>query len=125
MLLKLSLIRALPLELVSQLALNVSRAIFGLPARGAFEASPLDLVLNRLLGEANPLKHISDVVDPSLLHSKHLCCVVEIHTLLRRLLDKLNELSSELAEAVLDSRLLTLHNVRVAFNRCGFLPQRR
>ena len=61
---------------------------------------PSDLILYSLLDQAYTFKNICYIVNPSLLNLKLLCCFVQVYTLVFRLLNKSNELASELPKAI-------------------------
>lgn len=46
---------------------------------------PLHVVFRLLLNEVDAFQYIGDIINPSLLHFQHLCCLVQIQDPIRRL----------------------------------------
>ena len=77
---------------------------------------PLDLVLDGLGDEVDALQHVSDVVDSPLLNLQLHCGLIEVHLLVRRHTNQVNEFSGQLPQRVLltspNSGLLPLEKSR-------------
>ena len=56
---------------------------------------PLHVVFRLLLNEVDAFQDVGDVINPSLLHLQHLCCLVQIQDPIRWLAQELNELLGE------------------------------
>jgi len=65
---------------------------------------PFDLVLDRLLNKANPLKHIGDIIYASLLDLQLYGGIIQVDFFALTVLYEVNELLGKLAQRVIDAR---------------------
>lgn len=83
---------------------------------GLVIASPAYLILLVFRYESYPLQNIGDIIYPPLLHSEFVHRVIQVHTLLGSIFDKLDKLLGELNQTILLSEALAKVAAAMAAN---------